>query len=342
MRIDPSFNIYGITYYLNAIFENLRQIIENAATSYNTCTSWRETDGDTELNRCVCRTARCTALAHPHLREGNTCDIFYASFADRHREKPWMRTLGEHTESWLAELSDIEFESQRMLDDESLKLIAELRSRKLLTNEEWNQIKLFLRKALEFLSGQPKILRQAAHGSTVIDPDLDPRNADWLRISAACRLAGHDLPMWAALWLWWLRTDTSPRFWNAVGRVAEQLGWPRKPSIPYSGSPSLEVPQNIPGSENEVIIQVGTELGSIELEGIRTHPGWRFCASSRDQSAMILSNEDRGDLPLESQNGLIRGKRRSHYLISILGRECILWLSIQNSEPKYGSQYKTG
>jgi hypothetical protein len=55
-----------------------------------------------------------------------------------------MRTMEERTEGLLSELSDIEFESQRMLDDESLRLIAELRCRELLTNEEWNKIKLFL------------------------------------------------------------------------------------------------------------------------------------------------------------------------------------------------------
>ena len=64
----------------------------------------------------------------------------------------------------------------------------------------------------------------------VLDPDADPRNADWLRISAACRLAKRSLPTWAALWLWRLRTDTSPRFWDAIGRVPEQLGYPKNPS----------------------------------------------------------------------------------------------------------------
>ena len=51
-------------------------------------------------------------------------------------------------------------------------------------------------------------------------------DADWLRISAANRLAKHCLSTWAALWLWRLRTDTSPAFWRAVGRAAERLGYP--------------------------------------------------------------------------------------------------------------------
>jgi hypothetical protein len=138
--------------------------------------------------------------------------------------------MSKRVERWLSELSDIEFESQRLLDDDSLRLIAELRSRKLLTDEEWTRIKQFLREALAFLSGPEETLTHAADGSIVLNPDADPRNADWLRISAACRLAKRSLPMWAALWLWWLRTDTSPRFWGAIGRVAERLGYPKNPS----------------------------------------------------------------------------------------------------------------
>jgi hypothetical protein len=100
----------------------------------------------------------------------------------------------------------------------------------LLTDEEWTRIKQFLREALAFLSGPQTTVTHAADGSIVLDLNADPRNADWLRISAACHLAKRSLPMWAALWLWWLRTDTSPRFWDAVGRVAEQLRYPNTPS----------------------------------------------------------------------------------------------------------------
>jgi hypothetical protein len=140
-----------------------------------------------------------------------------------------MTVKEKRSERWLSELSNIEFENQRLLDDDSLRLVAELRSRKLLTDEEWARIRELLREALTFLSGPQKTLTSSADGSIVLDPDFDPRNADWLRIDAACRLAKHSLPLWAALWLWRLRTDTSPRFWNAVGRVAEQLGYPKKP-----------------------------------------------------------------------------------------------------------------
>lgn len=135
-----------------------------------------------------------------------------------------------HLESLVLELSMIEFESQRLLDDDSVRLIAEVRSRNVLTDDEWIQIKQFLRKALELLPGPQETVTRDADGRFVIDLNFDPRNADWLRIDAARRLANYDLPMWASLWLWWLRTDTSPRFWRKVGRIAEQLGYPKKHS----------------------------------------------------------------------------------------------------------------
>ena len=106
-----------------------------------------------------------------------------------------MITIERGVEHFLSQLSDIEFESQRLLDDESLRLIAEVRSRNLLTEDEWVQIKQFLKQALRFLSSPKKTMSDAADGSIVFDPDADPRNADWLRIDAACRLAKRLLPM---------------------------------------------------------------------------------------------------------------------------------------------------
>ena len=91
-------------------------------------------------------------------------------------------------------------------------------------------LKLFLREALKFLSGPQKTTTYLPDGKVLLDPDFDPRNADWIRISAAQRLAKHHLPIWAALWFWWLRTDTSPTFWHEIGRIAERLGYPEFPS----------------------------------------------------------------------------------------------------------------
>ena len=135
----------------------------------------------------------------------------------------------KRVEALVSELSTIEFENGRLLDDESIRLIAQVRSQNLPNDDEWIQIQTCLKEALEYLSGPDKTVTRTADGHTVIDPDADPRNADWLRIDAACRQAHRSLPMWAALWLWRLRTDTSPIFWRKVGQIAEQLGYPDFP-----------------------------------------------------------------------------------------------------------------
>jgi hypothetical protein len=89
----------------------------------------------------------------------------------------------------VSELSTIELENRQLLDDDSLRLVAEVRSRNLLTDSEWIRMKQFLREALEFLSGQQKTVAHSADGRAMLDPDADPRNADWLRIDSACRLS---------------------------------------------------------------------------------------------------------------------------------------------------------
>ena len=105
-------------------------------------------------------------------------------------------------ENLLSELSIIEMESQRLLDDDSCRLLAEAYSRGLMTDGEWAQIEQWLREALAFLSRPQRASTEIIDGKVFIDADADPRNADWLRIDAAHRLSGHLLPNWAALWLW--------------------------------------------------------------------------------------------------------------------------------------------
>jgi hypothetical protein len=46
----------------------------------------------------------------------------------------------------VSELSGIEFENRRLLDGDSIRFVAEVRSRNLLTDDEWNQVKQFLKK----------------------------------------------------------------------------------------------------------------------------------------------------------------------------------------------------
>ena len=128
----------------------------------------------------------------------------------------------------IAGLRVIEKESDVVLDDDSIGFLAEVRSANLLSDDEWNQIKQFLQEALQFIREQ-KTVRQT-DGAVVMDLDADPRNANWLRIDRANRLAGYVLPMWAALWLWWLRTDTSAAFWRDVGTTASKLGCEPFPS----------------------------------------------------------------------------------------------------------------
>lgn len=135
-----------------------------------------------------------------------------------------MTSEHERVSALVSELSLIEFENSRLLDDNSIRLIAEVRSQNLLTDDEWSQIKHLLKEAL-VLSGVQKMAPDVDRQT--LDPFSDPRNADWLRTYTACRLAGHALPDWAALWLWRLRTDTSPIFWHKIGRIAERLGYPK-------------------------------------------------------------------------------------------------------------------
>jgi hypothetical protein len=77
---------------------------------------------------------------------------------------------------------------------------------------------------MEFLAAPNRTAVRQKDGTIVIDADADPRNANWLRISVAQRHAGYRMPMWACLWLWWLRADEDPEFWRAVGCQAASMG----------------------------------------------------------------------------------------------------------------------
>jgi hypothetical protein len=132
-------------------------------------------------------------------------------------------------EALLSELSFVELEHRRLLDDDSLRLMASLRSQEVLSDGDWAQITEFLRDALRCLSDKPTTAWRAEDGTLVIDPDADPRNADWLPILRARHSARRDLPAWAALWLWRLRPGSSPAFWRRVGLTARRLGYAELP-----------------------------------------------------------------------------------------------------------------
>ena len=125
----------------------------------------------------------------------------------------------------LEELQSIERLATKPLDDASFVLLSRARVEGVLNDDDWQKVLERLRQALEFLGEPNKTLWKDQDGKLHCDPDADPRNADWIRIAAAHRLAGHYLPMWAALWLWQCRLDGSPEFWQEIGRVAGELGY---------------------------------------------------------------------------------------------------------------------
>jgi len=56
----------------------------------------------------------------------------------------------------------------------------------------------------------------------------DPRNADWIRIVHAQRLAGYHMPHWASLWLWWIGSDREEgTWWKQIGAIAKAMRLPR-------------------------------------------------------------------------------------------------------------------
>jgi hypothetical protein len=121
--------------------------------------------------------------------------------------------------AWL-DLTEIERREKMHLDDDnSIPILAALRAIGLLTDDDWNRIKGFLHQALK----QDNSLQELDDGKTIACPDADLCNADWPKIVRARTLAGCKLPDWVALWLWWLRTDSSQQFWREVGRIAQEL-----------------------------------------------------------------------------------------------------------------------
>jgi hypothetical protein len=122
------------------------------------------------------------------------------------------------------ELQEVIAEFPVALDDRSDELVATLRDSGVLSDEDWTRIVEELRESLRFLAGPNRSASRDAEGHLLIDPDADPRNADWLRSVSASRLAGHHLPAWASLWLWRLGGERGPSFWSKVGAAAGELG----------------------------------------------------------------------------------------------------------------------
>ena len=91
--------------------------------------------------------------------------------------------------------------------------------------------------------------------------------------------------------------------------------------------------------KNELILEVGAAGGSLKISGTRTSQGWLFRTCIVDQSAMFLSDEDRGDLPLDSKHnsGWVNSwEPHWHTSTNTHGTACIRWLFIVNSKSGYG------
>ena len=149
-----------------------------------------------------------------------------------------------HNQS-LQEMSDVLGRHAHAFDEpESVQLMASVRAAGLLTDDEWQEILIWLDEAAQFLVemesaetedelGSDEEYHESSgdeeddenDGPAGISPDDDPRNADWIRIAGAQRLSGHMLPSWAGLWLWWIGHDRDfETWWGPNGEAAESLG----------------------------------------------------------------------------------------------------------------------
>jgi hypothetical protein len=126
----------------------------------------------------------------------------------------------------LSERRQIEQRFAMPLDEpDTFPFLARLREDVLLNDSDWNRVCGWLNEALVFLNDQSRPLR--SDGATVLDLDADPRTANWLRTINVQRLAGHRMPLWACLRLWWLGRDrkTAP-FGNPSDELLETWGFP--------------------------------------------------------------------------------------------------------------------
>jgi len=108
-------------------------------------------------------------------------------------------------------------------EPDSISFIAKVRQKGMIDDGEWQDVLRWLDSAMLYLKeGTPK----DKSGALIID--ADPRNADWIRIVRAQRLAGYRMPHWASLWLWWIGHDREEgKWWKQIGAIAKAMGFPR-------------------------------------------------------------------------------------------------------------------
>ncbi len=108
-------------------------------------------------------------------------------------------------------------------EQDTIPFIARIREAGIITDGEWKLILRWLDEAMMHLkSGPPK------GKSGALEMDADPRNADWIQIIRAQRIAGYRMPHWASLWLWWIGHDREEGpFWKQIGGIAKTMSFPR-------------------------------------------------------------------------------------------------------------------
>jgi hypothetical protein len=120
----------------------------------------------------------------------------------------------------VADLRGVMAPFKRELDDPSAEFLARLRGCGRLRDADWQHILGEIPSALEFLAGPNPTVTRNDRGQPILDPDADPRNANWLRLVAAARKAQHRLPLWAAMWLWQVGHKRGASFWEVVAQIA--------------------------------------------------------------------------------------------------------------------------
>lgn len=104
-------------------------------------------------------------------------------------------------------------------EPDTVRFIAKVREKGIIGDDEWHYVLEWFDDAMAYLK---KGMPQDNRGALMID--ADPRNANWIQIVRAQRLAGYRMPHWASLWLWWIGHDREEgEYWKQVGAVAKAM-----------------------------------------------------------------------------------------------------------------------
>ena len=79
-------------------------------------------------------------------------------------------------------------------EPDTIRFMAKAREKGVIDDGEWKDVLQWLDYAMVFLKER---VPKDKSGALMID--ADPRNADWMRIIRAQRLAGYRMPQWASL-----------------------------------------------------------------------------------------------------------------------------------------------